>query len=180
SAAVSGAEFSAVGISESELPESVDLFAARLSALRLPAVEEFRLCLRAAGERYRGARSRGRLRAQPSLQLQRRTPSEPAHQRQYDSRRSDGGELRGGVLRRACFEHSYSGEPVHRQRLQRPPKRKFVWTLPICRRLADELFPARRIESVDYRSVRFDRRSAWLHCPGRSFSGYHSWIQREL
>jgi hypothetical protein len=63
-----------------------------------PQAKNFRVCVLATGEPHGRARSGRRLRAQPRLQLQRRTSSEPSHQRQHDSRRFDGRQFE----RRAC------------------------------------------------------------------------------
>ena len=47
-------------------------------------------------------------------------------------------------------------------------RRRSIWPVAFCGRLADELFPSRRTESVDHRRLRFGRRPARLHCSGRS------------
>ena len=91
---------------------AVDIPAAGVSAVRLSAVEELRLCVFAAGEPQRGARSRRRLRAEPGLQLQWRTSPQPSDQRQYHSRRFDDGELRGGLLRRDCLQRRQYSVPA--------------------------------------------------------------------
>ncbi len=81
-----GLELPAIHFSESELSEPVRLSASWLSALRLSAVEKLCLCIRAAGKHHAGAGSRGRLRSQPRLQLQRRPSPQPSYQRQHHSR----------------------------------------------------------------------------------------------
>src|SRR5205807_892947 len=99
-------------------------------AIRLSAGEQFRIRLLAAGELNFRAGPGQRLRTEFRLQLQWRTPPESADQREYDSRRFDGEQLRSRVGLGRDLRES-----IHRQRL-----RRFTGGRAVGGFITDELF----------------------------------------